>query len=328
MTESRVHRIVAGAVHAGMRLDAFISASVEGLSRSRAKALIDEGFASVGGRCAKASRQVSAGDRVVVKIPPPRVAAAVPEGIPLEILYEDRDIVVVAKPAGMVVHPAAGHPGGTLVNALMAHCKDLSGIGGELRAGIVHRLDKGTSGCIVAAKNDAAHSSLAAQFKARTVSKSYLALVFGSMKAEGGEFDKPIGRSKFDRKRMSSRTGKGRSSLTRWRVAERVGKDFSWLEIELKTGRMHQIRVHFSEAGHPLVGDSTYGGIKRAKRLSPGKVKDLVEGFARPALHSWKLAIDHPRTGERMEFVSPLPEDISSLLLDLGEAVKEEGGEG
>ena len=183
MTEPRIHRIVAGAPHAGMRLDAFVAAEVPGLSRSQARRLIDLGLVVAGGKPAKAAKKVSEGDEIAVEVPPPAEPGAAPEEIPLEIVYEDSDIVVVAKPAGMVVHPAAGHPGGTLVNALLAHCGDLSGIGGELRAGIVHRLDKGTSGCIVAAKNDLAHRSLSAQFKARTVGKTYLALVFGDRKS-------------------------------------------------------------------------------------------------------------------------------------------------
>lgn len=317
MTASRVYHLKADAAHAGMRLDAFVAALVPGLSRSQAKRLIEEGRVRVGNASAKASRTLGAGDRVVVDVPPPSTPSAAPEAIPLDVLYEDRDLIVINKPAGMVVHPAAGHPGGTLVNALLAHCGDLSGIGGELKAGIVHRLDRGTSGCIVAAKNDAAHQALAAQFKARTTSKTYLALVFGSMRAERGAFDQPIGRSTGDRKRMSAKTRKGRASLTEWRVAERVGKELSWLEIRLHTGRMHQIRVHFAEAGHPLVGDPVYGGVKKAKRLPPGLVREIAERFPRPALHAWKLAIDHPRTSERMEFIAPLPADIEGLLDDL-----------
>jgi 23S rRNA pseudouridine1911/1915/1917 synthase len=317
MTASRIHHLKADAAHAGMRLDAFVAASVPELSRSQVKRLIEEGRVQVNGAPAKAARAVAAGDRVAAEVPPPVAPSAAPEAIPLDVLYEDRDVIVVNKPAGMVVHPAAGHPGGTLVNALLAHCGDLSGIGGELRAGIVHRLDRGTSGCIVSAKNDLAHRALAAQFKARTVTKIYLALVFGLMRAERGQFDQPIGRSKSDRKRMSAKTSKGRVSLTEWRVAERVGKELSWLEIRLRTGRMHQIRVHFAEAGYPLVGDPVYGGAKRARRLSPGPVRDAAERFPRPALHAWKLAIDHPRTGERMEFIAPLPQDIAQLLEDL-----------
>lgn len=313
---------MAGAAHAGMRLDAFVAAEIPGLSRSQVRRLIDLGLVAAGGRPAKAAKKVSEGDEISVEVPPPTEPGAAPEDIPLEIIYEDSDIVVVAKPAGMVVHPAAGHPGGTLVNALLAHCGDLSGIGGELRAGIVHRLDRGTSGCIVAAKNDLAHRSLSAQFKARTVGKTYLALVFGSMRQASGSFDKPIGRSRSDRKRMSSRTAKGKSSLTQWRVARDLCGQLSWIEIALRTGRMHQIRVHFSEAGHPLVGDAVYGGARRAAKFTAGRVRELVEAFPRPALHAWKLSIDHPRSGKRMEFVAELPKDIEALLEDLTSACR------
>lgn len=297
-----------------MRLDVFVAQALPELSRSRVKQLIDGGFVLVGGAPAKAARAVAAGDRIEVEIPPAEAPRAVPQAIPLDVLHEDRDVIVVNKPAGMVVHPAAGHPDGTLVNALLGHCGDLSGIGGELKAGIVHRLDAGTSGAIIAAKNDPAHRALAAQFKARTVGKIYAALVFGSMRTNAGAFDQPIGRSRGDRKRMSARTRRGRDSLTEWRVAERFGNALSWIEVRLRTGRMHQIRVHFAEAGHPLVGDPLYGGSRKAKRLPEGPVREIVEAFPRPALHAWRLAIDHPRTGERMEFVAPLPKDIVELL--------------
>lgn len=307
-------RLVVSASDAGARLDAFIARALPEISRSRAKRLIDEGFVLVGGAPAKAAREVAAGERIAVEIPPPKEPSAKPQDISLDILYEDTDLIVINKPAGMVVHPAAGHPSGTLVNALLAHCGDLSGIGGELKAGIVHRLDAGTSGAIVAAKNDPAHRALAAQFKARTVGKIYGALVFGAMRAEAGQFDQPIGRSRGDRKRMSAHTRRGRDSLTEWRIAERFGNALSWIEVRLRTGRMHQIRVHFAEAGHPLVGDPLYGGVKKAKRLPPGPMREIVEAFPRPALHASRLAIDHPRTGERMEFMAPLPEDITELL--------------
>lgn len=299
---------------AGSRLDAFIASALPSLSRSQAKRLIDGGRATVNGEAAKAARTLREGDRVAVEVPPPAPSCLQPEAIPLDVLYEDRDLIAVNKPAGMVVHPAAGHPSGTLVNALLAHCGDLSGIGGELKPGIVHRLDAGTSGVIVAAKNDASHAELAAQFKARRVTKIYLALALGRMRAERGAFDRPIGRSVAERKRMSSRTRKGRASLTEWRVLERIGKELSWIEILLRTGRMHQIRVHFSEAGHPLVGDPLYGGARRAGRLPAGELRELLLAFPRPALHAWKLGLAHPRTGERMEFTAPLAPEIAVLL--------------
>lgn len=311
------HHIIVSSEQAGMRLDALVAAAVPAVSRSRAKRLIDEGLVLVNGAVKKASHLIVEGEKIAVEIPPPREASAAPQPIPLDVLFEDADIIVVNKHAGMVVHPAAGHPDGTLVNALLFHCGDLSGIGGELKAGIVHRLDAGTSGAIIAAKNDEAHRALAAQFKVRSVQKIYLALVFGAMRAEAGRFDQPIGRSRGDRKRMSAHTRKGRDSLTEWRVAERFGKALSWIEIRLRTGRMHQIRVHFAEAGHPLVGDPLYGGQRKAGRLPPGGLRDIAQVFPRPALHAWKLAIDHPRTNERMEFVAPMPHDIQVLLKKL-----------
>lgn len=317
MVQNQRHELIVSMDEAGIRLDVFIASAVPGLTRAQSKRLIEEGHVFLQGAIAKASRIIAVGDFILVEVPFCIEPSAKPEDIPLTVLYEDSDIIVVNKPAGMVVHPAAGHPSGTLVNALLAHCGDLSGIGGELKPGIVHRLDLGTSGAIVAAKNDESHRNLAAQFKARTVTKVYLALVFGSMCSESGRFDQAIGRSGADRKKMSSRTRKGRASLTEWRVSKRFGKELSWIEITLRTGRMHQIRVHFSEAGHPLVGDPLYGGERKIRRLPEGPPRSLIETFPRPALHAWKLGLDHPKTGERLNFVAPLPNDIRQLLADI-----------
>lgn len=300
--------------HAGQRLDVFLACSVQGISRSRAKALVNEGFVLVNGMQAKVSRILSEGDLINVSVPMPSVPSAVPQKLPLEIIYEDSDIIVINKPAGMVVHPAAGHERDTLVNALLYHCKDLSGIGGELKPGIVHRLDLGTSGVIVAAKNDDAHRSLAHQFKARTVGKIYLALVYGAMREDSGKCDSPIGRSVRDRKKMSGHTRKGRVALTEWNVLRRFGKGLSWVLIRLRTGRMHQIRVHFSESHHPLVGDSLYGGKRKLGRLFGGELDDYIKNFSRPALHAWRIEIMHPKTGKRMEFEAELPNDLKLLL--------------
>lgn len=298
----------------GVRLDVFVKDSLSGVSRSRAKALIDDGCVLVNGVRPKAAKILSAGDLVEVNIPPLSEPSARPENIPLDVVYEDCDIIVVNKPAGMVVHPAAGHPNGTLVNALLYHCKDLSGIGGELKPGIVHRLDLGTSGAIIAAKNDETHRNLTQQFKARTAQKIYLALVFGSMRADSGRFDSSIGRSLGDRKKMSARTKKGRTALTEWKVLKRFGTALSWLEIHLRTGRMHQIRVHFSESGHPLVGDPVYGGRHRVASTLGESVASQIKNFPRPVLHAFRLEITHPKTGERMKFEAPIPDDIKSLL--------------
>jgi len=306
--------------HDGMRLDAFVAETVPGVSRSQAKRLIDQGHVIVAGREAKPSLAVSAGDSVSVTIPPPVEPSAAPEDIPLEIIHEDDDVIVINKPAGLVVHPAAGHPSGTLVNALLSHCGGLSSVGGEMRAGIVHRLDVGTSGVMVATKNDAAHRSLTSQFQARTVEKVYVAMVLGSLRTESGSFDAPLGRSRGDRKRISSHTTKGRVALTDWRVLERFGKALCWVEVTLHTGRTHQIRAHFAEAGHALVGDPLYGGEKKLSRVPAGPMRDAVESLGRPALHAWRLGFDHPRTGKRMRFTAPLPDDLESLLKALRKA--------
>lgn len=286
------------------------------LTRSMAKGLIDDGLVAVGGKRAKASHHVLEGEQIEVAIPEPQQPLARPEDIPLDIIYEDSDIIVVNKSADMVVHPAVGNYGGTLVNALLYHCKDLSGVGGELKPGIVHRLDKGTSGVIVAAKNDEAHLSLSSQFKDRTVTKIYGALVYGVPAEKSGVIDKPIGRSLGDRKKMSTRTKKGRLSLTEYTILEAFGRYISWLEINLGTGRTHQIRVHMTEMGHPLVGDPTYGrgGVNR---LPKGAWRDAVAGFDRPSLHAWRLTLYHPLTGERMTFEAPLPDDLQQLLKKL-----------
>jgi 23S rRNA pseudouridine1911/1915/1917 synthase len=314
MNEMMVQKIVVDGNDSGERLDTYLASQLTGVTRSQAKRLIEMEHVTVDAYVAKPSHQVKAGEKITVKIPPPVEPSAAPQDIPLDVIFEDSDIIVVNKPVGMVVHPAAGHPDGTLVNALLGHCKDLSGIGGELKAGIVHRLDVGTSGAIIAAKNDNAHVELQKQFKARTVEKVYGALVMGSMREESGEFDSALGRHRTKRQRISSHTRKGRAALTGWRVLERFGTQLTWVEVDLKTGRTHQIRVHFAEAGHALVGDPLYGGERKLKRITDLRVRDVLEGFERPALHAWRLGVDHPRTGERMKFEAPLPSDMKNLL--------------
>jgi 23S rRNA pseudouridine1911/1915/1917 synthase len=320
----KMYDLLADDEHQGMRLDVFLSRGVEDLSRSQAKRLIEQGNVTVDGHIAKASHTVAMREQIRVVVPAPAAPTAAAEEIPLDVLYEDRDIIVVNKPAGMVVHPAPGHPSGTLVNALLAHCKDLSGIGGMLRAGIVHRLDRGTSGAMIAAKNDAAHQALSAQFKARTVEKYYGALVLGALRGEQGSFDAPLGRSRGDRKRISAHTRKGRVALTEWKVLERFGRALAWIEVRIRTGRQHQIRVHFAEAGFPLAGDAVYGGRQKLARFPKGALREAVEELSRPALHAWRLSIDHPRSGERLQFTAPLPVDLAGLLARL-RAAQEEG---
>jgi 23S rRNA pseudouridine1911/1915/1917 synthase len=296
----------------GQRLDLCIVGQDVPLTRSMAKQLIDDGLITVNGKQSKASYHVRENDSVDISIPEPEEAKAEPEDIPLNILYEDGDIIVINKSVDMVVHPAVGNPKGTLVNALLGHCRDLSGIGGELKPGIVHRLDKGTSGAMVVAKNDEAHLDLSKQFKDREVTKIYRALVYGAPK-DSGKVDKPIGRSPSDRKKMSTQAKQGRIAYTEWKVLERFGKYLSWLEINLGTGRTHQIRVHMTDMGHPLVGDAQYGR-GGPHRVPEGPMRDVLEGFDRPALHAWKLGFVHPRTQKQVQFEAPLPDDLNELL--------------
>jgi 23S rRNA pseudouridine1911/1915/1917 synthase len=254
------------------------------------------------------------GQQVSVAIPDPVEPEPKAEEIPLTILYQDHDLIVVDKPAGMVVHPAAGHASGTLVNALLHHVDDLSGIGGEKRPGIVHRLDRGTSGLLVVAKHDAAHEELARQFREREVEKEYVALVWGEVNA-GRRIDAPIGRDPADRKKMSQRARRSREAVTRILRAERVHPMLTLARVAIHTGRTHQIRVHLSAIGHPIVGDALYGGVHRRV---PGDAK-AVTHLDRPFLHAARLVFHHPSDGRRMEFDSPLPADLERVLADLRE---------
>ncbi len=291
----------------GARIDVALALRLPEVSRAQAKRWIEQGRVSLEGKRVRASRICRRGERVEVVIPPPAPAAPLPEAIPLDVLYEDPHIVVVNKRAGMVVHPAPGHASGTLVNALLAHTTDLSGIGGVMRPGIVHRLDSGTSGVIVVAKSDRAHRSLQAQFQKRSVSKVYLALAHGTP-PERLVVDRPLGRDVRYRKKISSRTRSPREAMSEAKRIEKL-PGCSLLEIRILTGRTHQIRVHLSESGHPLVGDRAYG--------APGKAIRPLRDFARPALHALRLELQHPETGERMSFEAPLPEDFARLLGEL-----------
>ncbi|MBV9463186.1 MAG: RluA family pseudouridine synthase [Verrucomicrobiae bacterium] len=283
----------------GGRLDQWLSQREDpALSRSAWQRLIREGAVQVNAERAEARRKLLPGDRVEAALPDARAAEIAAEAIPLGILYEDEDVVVVDKPAGLVVHPAAGHASGTLVNALLHHCAgSLSGIGGVERPGLVHRLDADTSGCLVVAKNDAAHHGLAAQFKDRTVVKTYLAWVVGKPRVRSGKIDAPIGRHPSNRKKMSVRED-GRPALTEWKAKEAYAAA-SLLECRLHTGRTHQIRVHLSRLGHPIVGDEVYGG----RRGAFPEVK-------RQLLHAWRLSFEHPRTQAPVSLEAPLPADF------------------
>jgi 23S rRNA pseudouridine1911/1915/1917 synthase len=295
---------------AGVRMDLALANRIPDLSRAQAKRWIEEGRVLVGGRAVRPSRLCRGGERVEVSIPPPAPARPLPEAIPLEILYEDRHLVVLNKKAGMVVHPAPGHPSGTLVNALLAHTRDLSGIGGVMRPGLVHRLDAGTSGVMVVAKNDRAHRALQAQFQKRSVEKVYLALAHETT-PERFRIDRPLGRDTRHRTKISSRTRSPRDATSEGVRLEKL-PGCSLLEIRIRTGRTHQIRAHLSEAGHPLVGDRAYGAPARAPRR--------LREFGRPALHAFRLGFRHPETGELLRFEAPLPGDFRRLLEELRRA--------
>jgi 23S rRNA pseudouridine1911/1915/1917 synthase len=296
----------------GTRLDRFLVSILAGQSRSQVQRLIEDGRVQVNGRQARASQAVKTGQSVSVSLPEPVDTALVAEPLQLPIVYDDRDLVVVDKPAGMVVHPAAGHDRGTLVNALLHHVTDLSGIGGERRPGIVHRLDRGTSGLMVVAKHDAAHQELARQFKDREVEKEYVALVWGLVQA-GRRIDEPIGRDPVNRQKMSARARRSREAVTRIVRADRVAPGVTLARVAIHTGRTHQIRVHLSAIGHPIVGDALYGGIHRRV---PGPLR-AVQRLDRPFLHAAKLSFTHPSDGRRMTFESPLPEDLQRVVDEL-----------
>lgn len=298
---------------AGLRLDVFLAQADESFSRSQIKYAIEEGDVLVNGKPPKVSRHLKAGDVVELHLEPAIDAVAVPQDIPLAVVYEDASVIVVNKPAGMVVHPAPGNPDQTLVNALLFHCRDLSGIGGVLRPGIVHRLDKETSGLIVAAKTDDAHRKLSAQFERHEIHKKYVALVWGDMKGASGEIMLPVGRHPKDRKKMSTKSRSGKDALTLWKVRERYGTA-TLLDIEIKTGRTHQIRVHLSERGYPVIGDAVYGNPSKLQIVKNAELKAAVKLLTRQALHACELSFIHPQSGDRMVFSAPLPLELENLL--------------
>lgn len=298
----------------GKRADVALTEMLSGLSRARVSRLISSGDIVIEGQTIKPSRPLAGGETVSVTIPEPTPIGIEPEDLPLDIVHEDSDIVVVNKPPGMTVHPGAGARSGTLVNALLARCTGLSGIGGTERPGIVHRLDKDTSGIMVVAKHDRAHQALAAQFEAREVEKTYLALVLGSVKGDSGTVDSPIGRHPTERVKMSTRARRSRQSLTEWRVVERF-PGASLVEARPRTGRTHQIRVHMKEMGHPILGDTVYGGAKSSVKA----IAEISKKLGRQALHASKLTFVHPTSGTSMSFDAPLPQDMQSALNSLRE---------
>jgi len=306
----------------GTRLDVFLTSVLSGQSRSQIQRLIKEGQVRVGGREAKANQPVKAGQAIAIDVPAPIDPIPQPEALPLPIVYQDSDLIVVDKPAGMVVHPAAGHDSGTLVNALLHHVDDLSGIGGEKRPGIVHRLDRGTSGLMVVAKNDRAHEELSRQFREREVEKEYIALTWGEVMA-GRRIDLAVGRDPSNRKKMSSepaRIRRSREAVTRIVRAEHFGRVLTLAQVAIHTGRTHQIRVHLSAIGHPIVGDPLYGGVHRRV---PGDIR-AVTHLERPFLHAARLAFNHPGDQRRMQFESGLPDDLQRVLDEVRDAFNPE----
>jgi 23S rRNA pseudouridine1911/1915/1917 synthase len=306
------------------RLDLFLAAGFSELSRSQLKRLIDEGQILLDGIPAKAGTRLKGGEVLTVSIPAPSPAEALPEPIHLNIVYEDRHLIVIDKPAGMVVHPAPGHRGGTLVNALLHHCHDLSGIGGELRPGIVHRLDKDTSGLLVATKDDETHRHLSLQFKAHSIRRRYFALVHGLPPGETGTVDRPIGRHPLHRQKMSSAARAGRHAITHWRVLRRFDRDrLTLLELRLETGRTHQIRVHLAEMNLPVVGDPVYGAPGRLRDMADTALRALLQRLERQFLHARLLGFIHPATEEYMEFTSALPADLAGIVQYLEEKYRQ-----
>jgi 23S rRNA pseudouridine1911/1915/1917 synthase len=304
-----------GAEEAGERLDRYLAARLPELSRTRIQELIAEGRVRVEGVVPKRAHRVAAGEAIAVEVVAPPPLEALPEALPLEIVYEDDDVAVVNKPAGMVVHPAAGATHGTLVNALVARFGQLSRLGGALRPGIVHRLDRGTSGVLLVARTDQAHAALARQFRERRIEKTYLALVHGEMKTDAGRITLPVARDLRRRTRMTTRRREGRAAETAWRVLLRLD-GFSLLEVGLRTGRTHQIRVHLAAMGHPVVGDPAYGAPREpragGRRLgAPG----------RPVLHAARIRFAHPRTGEPVEARAPVAQDLRDFLGELARAL-------
>jgi 23S rRNA pseudouridine1911/1915/1917 synthase len=318
-SERRDHLVTADL--AGLRLDLALVRIWPDLTRGRAQRLIAEGHVEVSGHPARPSTRLRDGQAVVLELAPPPPSGLVAQDLPLTVLHEDADLLVLDKAAGMVVHPARGSPAGTVVNALLHRLG--AGAPGGGRLGLVHRLDKETSGCLVVAKREAALAALQAAFKARQVEKTYLALVHGAP-AEAGRLDTPYGRHPRDRTRYTGRVASARRAVTGWRVQERFGELASLLEVALETGRTHQIRVHLAEAGHPLLADPVYGGQRREARLdAEDPVRRASAAIGRHALHAWRLAFAHPRTGKAMRFEAPLPRDLEAALAILRRAARQ-----
>jgi len=301
------------------RVDHFLCREMPGESRANIQRLIENGHVLVDGSTVKPSHKLKGGELLEVEIPEPQPAQPQAEQIPLEVLYEDSDLIVINKEAGMVVHPGPGTASGTLVNALLAHCTDLSGIGGELRPGIVHRLDKGTSGVLVVAKNDRSHQALSAQFSVHSVKRIYQALIYGTPQEDSGKIEGIIGRHPTERLRLSGKAKHGKNAVTRWRVRERYNR-VSLVELRLETGRTHQIRVHLTEAGFPLLGDPLYPDGGRINNIPDTQLRGMINRLGRQALHARCLGFIHPTSGEYLEFTVEPPQDMQELLAYLRQA--------
>jgi 23S rRNA pseudouridine1911/1915/1917 synthase len=314
--DSEVRTFQIASDEAGLRLDAYLASQINGWSRARLQRLIEEEDVLVNGKPAKPSYKLRENDQLEVELSAPATTSFIPEPIPIDIVFEDETLVVVNKPAGLVVHPAAGLQSGTLANALAYHFQQLPDSGAGVRPGIVHRLDRDTSGLLVVAKTEAALEHLSDQFRDRTVFKSYVALVHGRVSAESGTIDQPLARDLSNRTRMAVVRG-GRSALSLFRVRQRFDR-FTLLDVELKTGRTHQIRVHLAWLRHPVVGDETYGG-GRDNTIQDGRLRAHVRNLGRHFLHAERLAFTHPETGERVEFNSPLPPELTTLLTELAQ---------
>ena len=298
------------------RVDRYLAGRELPVSRNRIQQLIADGQVTVDGRPVRASHKLRGGEQLHITVPPPQVSDTVAEDVPLELAYEDEYLAVVVKPRGLVVHPAPGHPSGTLVNALLHRCRDLSGVGGVLRPGIVHRLDKDTSGLLVVAKDDATHQDLQEQFRGRSVRKEYLAVVLGGLTGEG-EVDRPIGRHPTERTKMAVDGAHSRPARTRWRALQRLA-GATLVAVRIETGRTHQIRVHLASLGHPVVGDPLYGGTGRARGIGDPVARRRLLRETSQALHAWRLGFRHPSSGAELMFRAPPPAELAALIRDLG----------
>lgn len=304
--------------HPPQRLDSFLALSLPDISRVQLKKMIEKQHVTCDGKAVKASYKLKGGETIEVNLPEPEPLEVTAEAIPLQILHQDRDLLIINKPAGMVVHPAAGHAGGTLVNALLHHCDDLAGIGGTLRPGIVHRIDKDTSGLLVVTKNDASHQHLSEQFSRHSIKRRYLALIHGQLPSATGTIDQPLGRHPRQRKKISSKATRSKRAVTRWTVLDYFSNhNLSLIQLELETGRTHQIRVHLSESGHPLVGDPLYGRRAEAASITDPKLRTLIQQLPGQALHAATLGFIHPRTGDYLEFSSDIPATLSDIVAHL-----------